>query len=271
MSAPLFQAAVLGFVQGATEFLPVSSTAHLVLVQRLFGLSSATYGLSFDLFTSLGTTIAVIWYFHRDLYRLLAHLFTPRSPEGQQARWILEVTLLVGLAGYFAEDWVASESLRSLPVIAWALLLFSLVMWLAERYTASLTTKRDLSLPSAYAVGLAQIIAFIPGISRSGASITAGLFAGLSREQAARFSFLLSVPVMLAAVSKRSLTMLRDGTPLASDTAWFYLTGFTVAALVGYASIHYLMQFIRRSTLHPFIVYRIALALLIFLVLGLGQ
>lgn len=271
---PTLQAAVLGSVQGLTEFLPVSSTAHLFIFERLFGLSQSTYGLSFDMFTNLGTTLALIWYFRIDLWMLIKRLRLPRadaplSRAEQMPWWILGVTVMVGAAGLALENRIAT-SFRSLSVIAAMLVLFGIVMLWAEAVAKKRGSQSELTTRPAYLIGLSQMLAFIPGVSRSGATISTGLFLGLSREEAARFSFLLSVPITLAAILKRMLTAVHEfqTTPPSSEVVWFYVVGLIFSTVVGYYSIRFLLAYVRRSSLAAFAYYRFLLAavLLVYLV-----
>lgn len=264
MLTHLLEAAFLGLVQGVTEFLPVSSTGHLILFQKLFGLDQRTYGLSFDMFTNLGTTLALFWFFRSDLWELLRLLRLPGKgrPLSQAERvpwWILGVTVLVGAVGFLLEDQIAT-TFRTLPLIAAMLAGFGVLMLVAERYATQRTDQ--LSARTAYGMGLAQIIAFLPGVSRSGVTITTGLFLGLTRAAAARFSFLLSAPITLAAIVKRLSTAAGDfqATPPTAEVTSFYLVGFLVAGVAGYYSIKFLLGYLARFSLAAFAYYRLTLA-----------
>ncbi|HSI20385.1 MAG TPA: undecaprenyl-diphosphate phosphatase [Verrucomicrobiae bacterium] len=271
----VLEAIILGSAQGLTEFLPVSSTAHLVVLQHVFGLDQRTYGLSFDMFANLGTTLALIWFFREDLATLVRRLRLPKegaplSIAEKVPWWILSVTIIVGATGYLLEHLIAS-TFRSLPLIAGMLVFFGIVMLLAEKYAATHPRTTALSATRAYGVGLAQIIAFVPGVSRSGATISTGLFLGLTREEAARFSFLLSVPITLAAIGKRMVTVAGDFAvnPPSADVILFYMAGLISAGVVGYFSIRFLLTYLRTSSLAAFSYYRFALAAAILVYLAI--
>jgi undecaprenyl-diphosphatase len=273
MMLHLVEAAILGAVQGITEFLPVSSTGHLLILQRFFGLDQATYGLSFDMFTNLGTTVALIWFFRADLLRLLKLIRLPSraqplTPEERVPWWIIGITLIVGACGLVLEKKIAT-SFRSLGIVAAMLVLFGLVMLLAEAVARKQLKKVTIGVRQAYGIGLAQILAFVPGVSRSGATISTGLFLGISREEAARFSFLLSVPITLAAILKRMATAVGEfqATPPSNEVVIFYLVGLLFSTVFGYYTIRFLLDYIRRSSLAVFAYYRFALAAVIILYL----
>lgn len=270
------EAAILGSVQGLTEFLPVSSTAHLFIFEKLFGLDQSTYGLSFDMFTNLGTTVALVWYFKSELLALLKRFRIPTkdaplSRAEQVPWWILWVTVIVGAAGLALEKKIAT-SFRSLSLIALTLVLFGIVMLWAEAVAKKQAEKGELDTKKAYTIGLSQMLAFVPGVSRSGATITTGLFLGISREEAARFSFLLSVPITLAAIGKRMLTAVHEfsAVPPSASVIWFYFVGLIFSTIIGYYSIRFLLGYVRKSSLAVFAYYRFALAavLVVYLVLS---
>lgn len=269
----VLEAAALGLLQGVTEFLPISSTGHLILLQQLFGLDQQVYGLSFDMFTNLGTTVALVAYFWRDLVALVRNVRWPRpghdvTPETKQVGWILGATLVVALVGLLIEDTIATD-FRSPELVSWMFILFALVMLLAE-YRAARRPQQPLSTSSAYAMGLAQAIALIPGVSRSGISISAGLMAGLDRVTAARFSFLLSLPITVAAIGKRLLTAQSElAGSLTPEIVLFYTVGILTAGLAAYATIHYLLRFLSKYSLAVFAYYRILLGVIVLLTIGL--
>lgn len=262
----LLQAAFLGIVQGITEFLPVSSTGHLTIAQHIFHLDQARYGLSFDMFTNIGTSVALIWYFRKDLWDIARSMRIPTSdnPLSQQEKlpwWILGATIIVGLAGFILEDTIAT-TFRSLPLIAATLFVFGIVMLIAEKVAEKTPRSQAMSIVQAYIVGLAQIVAFIPGVSRSGATISAGLFAGLDRAAAARFSFLLSAPITVAAIAKRMLSAGSEfsQTGIDAQLATFYVIGALTAGITGYYAIRFLLAYLQKYSLAAFAYYRFILA-----------
>ena len=261
----LLQAAVLGIVQGVTEWLPVSSTAHLILVPWLLGWEvDAEARVPFDVIVQGGTLVAVVVYFRRDLLAILRAAvegLLSRAPlattEARLGWWILLGTVPAAAAALSFQS--AIESLHGRPVVVAAVLLgATAILFVGER-----AGRRDRGLPSlsargAFGIGCAQAIALVPGVSRSAATIAGGMLAGLDRTSAARFSFLLSVPVMAAAVAKKALDLREAPDPLRHLPALAF--GFAAAAVVGYATIHWLLGFLARRPLTVFAWYRIAAA-----------
>ncbi|MBI5238567.1 MAG: undecaprenyl-diphosphate phosphatase [Deltaproteobacteria bacterium] len=252
-------AVLLALIQGATEFLPISSTAHLILVPLITGWPDQ--GLSFDVALNTATWLAVLIYFRSDVAGLIRGFFKTFSkggvksnPEGRLAWMVLAATVPVGIAGVLAHDIVAHK-LRSLHVIGWSSILWGIVLWFADRRPGK-NEVSGMSRPAAMFVGAAQAVALIPGTSRSGITMTAGLFTGLSRTASARFSFLLAIVVGALAGAKEGLDMLKAG----GDTPWLAVAvGFAVAFVTAYIVIHYFMKLISRSSMAPFVVYRILL------------
>lgn len=267
----IFQAISLGLVQGLTEFLPVSSTGHMVLAEHLFHLDKDLYGLSFDIFTSIGTTAAVIWYFSSDLWHYLRLLRLPSKAkpltnEEKIPWWIAGVTVIVGITGLALEEKISNQ-LRELPYLALGLVSFGIVLLLAERSAKLSKPSSELTATRAYSLGIAQVFAFIPGVSRSGATISVGMLKGLSREAAARFSFLVAVPITLAATLQR-LTKLEG---LSGSTLAFYVISMVTAGVTAYYTIHFFMRFVREHSLAGFAYYRFALAVIVLIVAFSGR
>ena len=201
----LVQIIVLALIQGLTEFLPVSSSAHLILGAHLF--QWPDQGLVFDVATHFGTLLAVLFYFRADLKNMAQVWFRTSRTETEQQNRQLGLYLAIAsvpalLVGYLAHDMVESY-LRDLRVIAWATIGFGLLLWLADAMGSQRHSIRDITLARAVMIGLAQCLALIPGTSRSGITMTAGRFLGLDRDSAARFSFLLSIPIIAAAGGAR--------------------------------------------------------------------
>ena len=266
MPLTLLRAAVLGLVQGATEFLPISSSAHLVLTSALLGWEDQ--GLLFDMAANTGSLVAVVFYFRRDLLRLARAWIASlrRDPSTDRAAaglaWqLLLATVPVALVGLLLQDLVASSA-RRLLVIASATMFFGLVLGWADRAARGGRRLDRLGLARALAIGAAQALALVPGTSRSGITITAGLFTGLSREEAARFAFLLAVPVGVLVGAKDLVELVGSGPPPAGILA--LAMGCTVSALSALAAIHWLLAWVRRQSLTVFVVYRLILGLLIF-------
>lgn len=257
---------VLALLQGLTEFLPVSSAAHLILVPLLTGWDDQ--GLAFDLALHLGSLIAVLAYFHREIVRVLVDWSQSLRGRGQtddsRLGWaVLWGTVPVGLAGLALKD-VVETTLRTPEVgalvIACALIGFGLLLGLADWRFRGTRTEHELRWSDVLVIGLAQALALIPGTSRSGITMTAALFVGLSREAAARFSFLLSIPVIVLAAGLQMRSLLVPG----ATVDWLALSlGTAVAALSAYACIHYFLAFIKRIGMQPFVVYRVVLGVIL--------
>lgn len=262
----LTQAIVLALVQGITEFLPISSTAHLILVPLFAGWPDQ--GLAFDVALNTATWLAVVLYFRSDIiditkgfFRSIRERRLDRNHNGALAWMALAATIPVGLGGVLAHDLVAGQ-MRTFEVIGWSSIVWGLVLWAADRRPG----KKEIGLigwKEALFVGLAQALALIPGTSRSGITMTAGLFAGLSRTAAARFSFLLAVVVGALAGGKEGLDMVQAG----EATPWAAVfVGGAVAFVSAYLAIHYFLKLISRSSMLPFVLYRIALGAVILAV-----
>lgn len=257
-------AAALGLVQGLTEFLPVSSTAHLVVAEKVFKLDPARFGLSFDIAIHLGTALAVLLYFAGTWIGLVRDVLA--------RRWRLPLLIAVGtvpavLAGVLFQSLVERE-LRDTRIVAVALALGSLLFYLAERWASQRRGADGLGWADAALMGSAQAIALIPGVSRSGITISAGLFLGLRREEATRFSFLLATPVIAGAGAKTLLDVERAAELFAHPEVT--AVGFVVSLLAGLAAVAFLMRFLRAHSLNWFIPYRLALAALLLVVTALG-
>jgi undecaprenyl-diphosphatase len=259
----LIQVIILGAVQGLTEFLPISSTAHLALTPWFFGWADP--GLGFDIALHLGTLVALLLYFRVEWLRLaqggVALLRGKRGdPHGRLTVFLVLATIPALIAGALLSDF-ADRSLRHPLVIASALIVLALALVAAERFGSRQTKMENISTADALAVGCAQALAIIPGVSRSGVTITAGLFRGLTREAAARFSFFLSTPVIAAAVSKAMVDGARHGFPAVETSA--LIIGVVVSGIVGYLSIAFLLRFLATHSTHVFIYYRIVLGLVV--------
>jgi undecaprenyl-diphosphatase len=266
----LLQAVVIGIVQGLTEFLPISSSAHLIVLPRMLGWNDPFLNSAeFDVMLHLGTLAALLVYFWRDLWRLLrawVASIAERRIGGDSDRrlaWLLLVSVVpAAFLGAFLEDFFDTTFRERLALVAVLLLIGASLLWLAERHG-----RRDRDLPSlrlmdAIAIGGAQALALFPGISRSGITIAAGLFLGLEREAAARFAFLMGTPV-IAGAGMWKLRALAGGGLGAFDPA-VLVAGMVAAALSGLAAIWMLLAYLRRRNTSPFIYYRVAFAAVIF-------
>ncbi len=259
-------AAILGLVQGITEFLPISSTAHLILVTRMLGLDPARYGLSFDIALHLGTALAVLLYFLPVWLGLLRDVL--------RGRFRLPLLIAVGtvpgvIAGVLLESTAERELRGSWPIAA-GLVGGSLAFWLAERIGRD-ARERGLAgttFIDVIVIGLAQAVALVPGVSRSGITISAGLFRGLARPDAARLSFLFATPITLGAVLKTAFDARRASELFAHpDTL---AIGFVVSFLAGLGTVALLMRFVRTHSLTWFVPYRLVLALAVLVSAAAG-
>jgi undecaprenyl-diphosphatase len=260
------QAIILGAVQGFTEFLPISSSAHLILVPWILGWEDQ--GLTFDVVLHAGTLLAILTYFWKDWYRMLRGILNWKSStevEGNAAEsrlflYVVCATIPAALAGFFAEKTVET-TLRSPFVLSFTLIGVAVLLWVAEKTAKLKKGLSELTLPDALSIGTAQALALIPGTSRSGITITTGLFLGFTRETAARFSFLLSAPIIAGAGLKKTLELRHEGIP---PTHLFpMLLGFLSALIVGYLTIRFLMSYLQKNSLFIFICYRILLGMVI--------
>lgn len=267
------QAVVLGTVQGLTEFLPISSIAHLRIVPALLGWPDP--GAAFSAVIQLGTLAAVLAYFARDIADLAAAavggLARGRPLEDRRARlgwYIVLGTVPIGVCGLAFKKVIENEA-RSLYVISGTLILLGLLLWAAERRGGFRKSLEAVGFRESQIVGVAQALALIPGTSRSGITITAGLFLGLTRDSAARFSFLLGIPAILAAGLFELRHLLKAGLGDGGTTA--LIVASAVSAVTGYLSIAFLLRYLRTRTTHVFIWYRLALGLLLLALLASGS
>lgn len=256
---------LLAALQGLTEFLPISSSAHLILLPYLFGWDDQ--GLAFDIAVHVGSLAAVIIYFRATLaqltdawWRHLAH--GEVSPDSRLAWGLIAATVPVAVAGLLFSDLIG-HALRNPMVIAVATLLFGLLLWVADRWATHVRDEHEMGWTRVIVIGFAQALALIPGTSRSGITMTAGLALGLTRSAAARFSFLLSIPVIVLAGGHRTWQLLEQPAPV----AWGVLLAATlVSGATAWTCIHFFLKWIERVGMTPFVIYRIVLAIVLFAV-----
>lgn len=267
-------AVILGLVQGLTEFLPISSSAHISIVGQLIGQDDP--GAAFTAITQLGTETAVLIYFWRDITRIIRQWClalvrkVPQSDPDVRMGWLVIVgSIPIGVLGLVFKDQIET-GLRSLWITATMLLVFALVIMAAERVGRQERELTELTWKHGIGYGLFQALALVPGVSRSGGTIAGGLFMGYTREAAARYSFLLAIPAVLASGGLQVVEVLR-GEAEGSGTGWGPIWAATfVAFVVGYAVIAWFMRYITTHTFTPFMIYRIVLALALFGLLGTG-
>jgi undecaprenyl-diphosphatase len=255
-------AALLGVVQGLTEFLPVSSSAHLVLARAFFGwnVDEGAFGLAFDVALHVGTLLAIVVYFADDLAAIAAavpDVLTADRGPGKLARLIAIGTIPVVIVGVLFAGWM-EDHLRTPAVIAVTLIVGAVWIIAAERYGSRHRSEESLTAGGATLIGAAQASALVPGMSRSGSTIAMAMLLGLTRESAARFSFLLGVPAIAAAAGKEGLHVIRAGVA-AHDLALFAV-GMITSAFVGYLTIRFFLRYLAGHSLNVFAYYRLALA-----------
>jgi undecaprenyl-diphosphatase len=264
----VFDSLLLGTVQGLTEFLPVSSSGHLILMREILGLNTQG-GLAFDAVLQLGTIFAVLVYFRHDvlnLVRATALIVIGRGESVARAERNLVFGLVVGtipalVLGLLLER-TMETTFRSPLLVAVMLLAGSAFFVLAERFSKK--TKLETTIADGWWVGVFQTLALVPGVSRSGATISGGLFLGLTREVAARFSFLLSIPIITGSGLKKLLDVIQER-PADIDVLSLGI-GFLAAFLIGFACIHFLLEYLKRHNLNAFVWYRTILAVIVLLV-----
>ena len=273
----LLQAIVLGIVQGLTEFLPVSSSGHLLLGQYFLGLDQNRFGLSFDVALHLGTLVAVVSYFWRDLLRMAFAFFRSFSQrdltndaDQRMAYLIIASTVPAALIGFLFESFF-EETVRSPWVVVFNFVLIGVLFIVGEVVGKRTRRASKLGFGEAVGIGFAQAAALVPGVSRSGATITLGLFLGLRREEAARFSFLMSVPIIAGAGSLKLGEVILQGMDAAQ--VLLFVVGFATSAAVGYVTIRFLLNYLTNHSLRAFAFYRfgVAAVVAVLLLLGVGS
>ncbi len=257
----IIQIIVLALVQGLTEFRPISSSAHLILVPILTGWDDQ--GLAFDVAVHVGTLTAVVLYFRKEISKMffawIASLKGKHSEDSKLAWGVLIGTVPVGIAGLLFKD-VISEHLRTPLVIAATTIIFGLLLWYADWSGKRQRDEHSLSWKDIIVIGCAQAVALIPGTSRSGITITAGLMLGLTAPAAARFSFLLSIPVILLAGGVETLDYLKVAS---IDDVNDLIIGVLISAVSAYLCIHYFLILLERIGMTPFVIYRLLLGLVL--------
>jgi undecaprenyl-diphosphatase len=261
---------VLGIVQGLTEFLPISSSAHLRIVSAVFFGRDA--GAAFTAVTQLGTEAAVIIYFARDIGHLLAVWFrgfrVPMvriTPDYKLAWLVILGTIPIGLLGFVFEKGIQTAA-RNLWLIATTLVVFGLLLGLAERFGRQKVELHEMTIRDGVLLGLAQAMALVPGVSRSGGTITAGLFLGFTRTAAVRYSFLLAIPAVVAS----GLFQIKDVFAADGPSPAQLIVATLIAFVLGYVTIAWLLRYVARHSVYVFVVYRVVLGLVLFVALGAG-
>src|SRR5579862_9606396 len=279
---PIYQAVVLAIIQGFAEFIPVSSSGHLIIVRRLLGWNelSPAHELTFDVALHFGTLLSVLFYFRRTWFQIIRaalggrvvrfseaggedqNLTADEQREERSLLWFLAIATIPGaIAGKLLEHSAEDYFREHIFLIAAALIAVALLMWLGEKVGSLKNPLTGISFIDSLIIGVAQAFALIPGVSRSGSTITAGLFCGLTREAAVRFSFLLSTPLIAGAALLKAHELHKEGLPPGMQMP--VLVGIIVSALVGYAAIAWLIRYLQSNSLRIFIIYRIIAGLVV--------
>jgi undecaprenyl-diphosphatase len=255
----LLEAILFGLIQGLTEFIPVSSSGHLLIAHEIFGTDDSS--LAFDVALHVGTLFALFLYFRHDLIKL-ARNFYKSNKDGALARLLLVATLPAAFAGLLFSDFI-DDNLRSPVIVAITLATVGVLMLFADKHSEKVHSSSAVTTKQGILIGFAQVAALIPGVSRSGATITAGFFLGLSRKQAARFSFLLAIPI----IAGSAVGILLAGSNELAVGSWQLALGMIAAFVSGLLAIRVLLGIIERVGLRPFAYYRFAVAALVLIFL----
>ena len=268
----IVQAVVIGIVEGLTEFIPVSSTAHMDLVPQLIGWDDP--GAAFSAVIQLGPILAIVWYFRKDILKYLQGMLRNPNPlrikkndvDARMGWYAIGATFPILIAGKLLEKTIEGK-LRGLTFVAVALIAFSVVIWLAEQMGKRTKSMEQMSAGEAFLIGIAQCVALIPGVSRSGATMTAALFQNFDRESATRFSFLLSIPALSAAGLYK---LVKDvlPSPNLKEMIGPYLVGTVVAGISAYIVVHWFLGYVKNHKMNLFIAYRIILGVVLLILIG---
>ncbi|MGI2958842.1 undecaprenyl-diphosphate phosphatase [Vibrio alginolyticus] len=258
-----FEAFILALIQGLTEFLPISSSAHLILPSAILGWEDQ--GLAFDVAVHVGTLMAVVIYFRHEVITLFQALFASifkgdRSKEAKLAWMIVIATIPACVFGLLMKD-IIEVYLRSAYVIATTTIVFGLLLWWVDKNAELVADEYQTGWKKAVFIGIAQALAMIPGTSRSGATITAALYLGFTREAAARFSFLMSIPIITLAGSYLGMKLVTSGEPV---HVGLLMTGIITSFISAYICIHFFLKMISRMGMTPFVIYRLILGVGLF-------
>ena len=264
-----FQIFILGLIQGIAEFLPISSSAHLIIFRDLFGIGSAMgsdIGLSFDIALHFGTLLAIGIYFFKDFIQMIIKGITkgPKDKEGKLLWFIIVATIPAAIAGVLFEEVIENIIRGNFIVIALALIIMGIIIYLFDKYMKQNKKFKQMNYLDAIIIGCSQVFALIPGFSRSGTTIAAGRARGLNREDAAKFSFYLSAPVVLGAV----ILNIFDSSVIAAITnnASIFIIGVLVAFISGLLCIEFLLKYIKKNNFKIFMYYRVLLGIVVILV-----
>lgn len=258
----LTKAVILGIIQGITEFLPISSTGHLIVVEHIFNLNPEIFGLTFDLALHLGSLLALLLFFRQDIQTMVIG----RKKSSISLSSIIVGTIPAAMVGVLLESRI-EQSLRDYRIVAINLILFSALLYWADKKSTSKHVQSPITLLQAFIIGCFQSIAIIPGVSRSGATIAGALFVGQDRIEASRYAFILSIPIILLAAGKQGLDIILSHRIFTSGEIIFFFVGTLSSTITAIIVLKWFMSFFRRSGFLPFIIYRILLgaAILLFI------
>lgn len=263
---------ILGIIQGIAEFLPISSSAHLIIFRDLFGMGtglSENLNLTFDLALHFGTLLSIAVFFFKDFIDMITKGITKgvKDDQGKIFWYLVLATIPAGIAGVLFEDVIEKAIRSNFIIIALALTVMGIIIYLADRYSKSKKSIKDMSIKDAFLIGCSQVFALIPGFSRSGTTIAAGRLLGINREDAAKFSFYLSAPVVCGAL----LLELLDSTvwTLIFANIQVFILGIVISFVTGLLCIKFLLKYLQKHNFKIFMIYRILLAAVIILVLFL--
>ena len=259
---------ILGFIQGIAEFLPISSSAHLIIFRDIFGIGagmSANMELTFDIALHFGTLLAIGVFFFWDFIKMIQKGFTKgvKDDDGKILWYLVAATIPAAIVGVLFEEPIEKIIRSNYVVIALALAIMGIIIYIADKYSKETKTIKKMTLKDAIIIGCSQVFALIPGFSRSGTTIAAGRILGLERESAAKFSFFLSAPVVLGAVT---LQLIKDSawSIIAANLSTFIL-GILVSFIIGILCIKYLLKYLQKHNFKIFMIYRVILAIIVLL------
>ena len=260
---------ILGIVQGIAEFLPISSSAHLIIFRDLFGIgkdlfSNSSMALSFDIALHFGTLLAIAIYFFKDFWNMVIKGITkgPKDKEGKLFWYVVVATIPAALAGVLFED-IIEEAIRgNFIIIGLALIVMGIIIYLADKTFKAKKQVKDMTIKDAIIIGCSQVFALIPGFSRSGTTIAAARYRNITREDAAKFSFYLSAPVVLGAVV---LHLAKDGLGLITANLSVFVVGVLVAFISGLLCIEFLLKYLKKNDFKIFMIYRVIIGILVII------
>ena len=263
----MLEVIILGIIQGIAEFLPISSSAHLIIFRDLFGIGvgmNSELALSFDIALHFGTLLAIIIYFFKDFLNMVVKGITrgPKDEEGKIFYYLIVATIPAAIAGVLFEDVIENAIRNNFILIAFALIFMGIFIYIVDKKNKETKTTKSMTIKDAFIIGCSQVFALIPGFSRSGTTIAAARIRNIKREDAAKFSFYLSAPVVLGAVV---LHLLKNGFSLISANMSIFVVGVLVSFIVGLLCISFLLKYLKKNNFKIFMIYRIILGIIVII------